>query len=124
LSLAVEATVEKVVVVGAPILSVAIVLLKLEKHVMMATKSTKAVVPTTLRTHTAEMESARTANNVTMQTPATMTPLSIRMHDAVMVLFNQERTVMMETMTTKIVEATGNHADTSKTIVWAPFQWQ
>jgi hypothetical protein len=118
LSLAAEATVEKVVVVGAPILSVAIVSLKLEKNVTMATKSTKTVVPTpATRTHAAEMESTRTANNVTMHTPATTTPLSIRTQDAVMVLFNQERTVMMETMTMKIVEAMGNHSDTSKTIV-------
>jgi hypothetical protein len=116
LSLAAEATVEKAVV-GAPILSVAIVSLKLEKNVMMATKSTKTVVPTPARMHAAEMESARTANNVTMQTPATTTPLSIRTQDAVMVLFNQERTVMMEAMTTKIVEAMGNRSDTSKTIV-------
>jgi hypothetical protein len=115
--LAAEATVEKAVV-GAPILCVAIVPLKLEKNVTMATKSTKTVVPMPARTHVAEMESARTANNVvTMQTPATTTPLSIRTQDAVMVLFNQERNVMMEMMTMKIVEATGNHSESFKTIV-------
>jgi hypothetical protein len=87
--LAAEATVEKVVV-GALILSVAIVSLKLEKNVTMATKSAKTVVPTPARMHAAEMESSRAANNLTMETPATTTPLSIRTQDAVMVLFNQE----------------------------------
>jgi hypothetical protein len=38
-------------VVGAPILSVAIVSLKLEKNVMMATKSTKTVVPMPARSN-------------------------------------------------------------------------